>query len=298
MAAVLAFATAPAAQAAETQGFQISPPVTDLTLSPGTSSRGVMKVTNLTDQQISLQVSKQNFVAKGDEGEIELVDNGDPQYSLAPWFTINQPTVDVPPKSTKEVSYSISVPKDAEPGGRYGSVIFDTIPPKLPSGQSGATVKQRLAGLVFLRIGGDANEQLAINSFKTGHSFYEYGPVTFTTLIKNLGNVHEKPSGQIVIKNMLGFKTATIKLDEKNVIPAAARKLTSSFKRPMMFGLYSAELTLHNGTKQTLTAKTSFTVIPYKVIGFTLLALIVLVLFFWRGRKRFIRAFRILAGKE
>ncbi|MDB5178434.1 MAG: exported protein of unknown function [Patescibacteria group bacterium] len=297
MAAVLAFA-APVAQAAESQGFQISPPVTELKLDPGTSARGVVKVTNLTDQQITLQVSKQNFVARGEEGEVDLLDNGDALYSLSPWFTIGQASVDVPPKSTKEVPYILNVPPNAEPGGRYGSIIFDTIPPKLPSGQSGATVKQRLAGLIFLRVNGNANEQLAVTTFQPNHTFYEYGPINFMTRIKNLGTVHEKPTGQIVIKNVFGFKTATIKLDEKNVIPSATRKLTSTFKRRMMVGPYTAELTVHNGAKQTLTAKTSFTVIPYKLVAGVLFVLTLLVLFYWKSRKRFARAFRILAGRE
>lgn len=297
MAAVFVLTATPT-QAAETQGFQISPPVTELTLEPGTSSRGIMKVTNLTDAQMTLTISKQNFVAKGEEGEVELLDLGNPLYSLAPWFTPSRSSIDVPPKATKEVEYTIAVPKDAEPGGRYGSIIFDTVPPKLPSGQSGATVKQRLAGLIFLRIGGQAHEQISIASYKTAKNFYEYGPITFETRIKNDGNVHAKPTGEIVVKNMLGFKTATIKLDEKNVIPSATRKLNTELKRKLMFGHYTAELTLHNGAKQTLTASTSFTVIPYKLLAIVLVVLLVVGFFFWKTRRRFARAFRILAGKE
>lgn len=289
---------APVAQAAETQGFQISPPVTELALDPGTSTRATMKVTNLTDTRMTLALAKQNFVAKGEEGEIDLVDNADPRYSLAPWFTLTQGSVDVAPKATKEIEFTVSVPADAEPGSRYASVTFDTNAPKLPAGQSGAAVKQRLAGLIFLRINGDAHHQLEIASFKTGKNFYEYGPVSFETRIKNLGTVHEKPAGEIVVKNLLGFKTATIKLDEKNVIPSAIRKLDSELKKKLLFGRYTAELTLKNGTQQTLTAKTSFTAIPYKLLALILIILIVLFLFYWKARKRLSRAFRILAGRE
>jgi len=296
--AVVLAATPSPARAAQTQGFQISPPVTELALDPGTSTRGTMKVTNLTDTQMTLTLGKQNFVAKGEEGEVELVDLGDPLYSLAPWFTLARPTVEVPPKATKEIEYILSVPADAEPGGRYGSIIFDTIPPKLPTGQSGAAVKQRLAGLIFLRIGGEANEQLAIDSFKTSKTFYEYGPVLFQTRIKNSGNVHEKPTGQIVVKNMFGFTTATIKVDEKNVIPGAVRRLDTQLKRHLLLGRYTASLTLRNGAKQTLTADTTFTVVPYKLLAGLVIAALIFLLFFWKARKRLRRALRILAGRE
>jgi hypothetical protein len=294
----LSGAVTAASAGATTQGYQISPPVNSLALDRGTSSRQKVKVTNLTDQQMTLQVGKQNFVAKGEEGEVELVDDANPLYSLAPYFTVSQPTVTVPPKGTAEVFYTLSVPTNAEPGGRYGSITFNTIAAKLPSGQSGAAVRQELAALVFLRINGQANEQLSIETFKTDKSFYEYGPVSFTTRVKNLGNVHEKPTGEIVVKNMLGMKTATVAVDEKNVIPGAIRKLNTKLSNKLLFGNYTATLTLKNGDKQTLTAKTSFLAIPYKMLGLILILILVIGIPLWRGRKRWAKAFRILAGRE
>lgn len=286
------------AKAAETVGFQISPPVQTLALDRGTATRSVIKVTNLTNTQMTLQLGKANFVAKGEEGEVELVDDAAPLYSLSPYFSLSQPTITIAPRSTAEMQYVLTVPQDAEPGGRYGSITFETIATKLPSGQSGAVVKQRLAALIFLRVNGAANEQLSITSFTPDKTFYEYGPVNFTTRVKNLGNVHEKPTGDIVIRNMFGLKTATVKLDGQQIIPQAIRRLQSKLDRRLMFGKYTATLTLHNGTIQTLTSKTSFTVIPYRLIIIIFLISAVILTFYFKTRKRFKRAFRILAGKE
>jgi hypothetical protein len=295
-------------RAADTQGFQISPPVTLLSLDPGTSTKGKMKVTNLTRQQITLNITKQNFAAKGEEGEVQLVDNADPNYSLAPYFNLSQTTVDVPPVSSKEVDYTISVPVGAEPGGRYGSIVFTAATGTLAPGQSGAAVKQQLAGLIFLRINGNANEQIKIASFNSGNvdkakkftpaSFFEYGPVSFQARFQNLGNVHEKPTGQIEIKNIFGIKVGTVKLDEQNVIPGAIRRTVSTWNRHLLLGYYTATLTAHNGTQQVLTAKTSFTVIPYKLLVVVLIIVLILFFVFWRGRKRLARAGRILSGRE
>jgi hypothetical protein len=49
---------------------------------------------------------------------------------------------------------------------------------------------------------------------------------------------------------------------------------------------------------KTLTATTSFTVVPWKQLAIVLFILIILFFIIWRGRKRFARAFRILAGRE
>lgn len=287
-----------AAPAPSTLGYQVSPPVNTLALDRGTSTRQTVKVTNLTDQQLTLQVGKRNFVAKGEEGEVELVDDANPLYSLAPYFTIAQPTITVPPRGTAKVDYVLSVPLDAEPGGRYGSITFNTIAAKLPAGQSGASIRQELAPLIFLRINGAANEQLKIESFRAGRNFAEYGPVNFITRTRNLGNVHEKPTGEIVVKNMLGLTTARVKLTEQNIIPGAIRKVNSSLGRKLLFGRYTATLTMKNGTIQTLTASTSFIVLPYKLIAIVLIVLLVIAFVGRRGRKRFGRAIRILAGRE
>jgi hypothetical protein len=303
------FAMAPAVHgatasnpSAPTQSFQISPPTANYNADPGGSAKGTIKVTNLTANPLSVRVGKENFVAKGEEGEIELTDNADPQYSLAPWFTFDAPSLDIPGKETRELHYTVSVPTDAEPGGRYGSITFNSIPPKLAPGESGAAVQQTIAAIVFLRINGPAKEELSVASFAPDKDFYEYGPVALTTRIKNSGNVHEKPTGKIVIKNLLGFKVGEVKLDEHFVIPGAIRKLHNSWptgaKKPLLFGRYTAELDATYAGGKHLTAKTSFTVIPWKPTALALIVLLVLLVLLWRARKRLGRALRILAGRE
>ncbi len=290
------------AQGATSASFQISPPTSNYAGDPGTVSKGTMKVTNLTDTSLTLNISKQNFVAKGEEGEIELVDNANPLYSLAPWFNIPAGSIEVGPRATKEVTYNISVPANAEPGGRYGSIVFSTIPPKLPSGQSGATVQQNLAGVIFQRINGDAKEELKLESFAPEKNFYETGPVKLYTRVSNQGNVHEKPTGTITIKNFLGFKVAEIPLDEHFIIPASTRRLTNEWpqgdKQPWLIGKYTAELSANYAGDKTFTGTTSFMVIPWKPLSVAAVILLILFLVFWKGRRRLSRAVRILAGRE
>jgi hypothetical protein len=308
------FALAPTlTTAASTQSYQISPPTANYSDDKGGTQHGTIKVTNLTDTPMTVKVGKENFAAKGEEGEIELTDNADPLYSLAPWFSFDAAQLDIPARGTKELHYTVAIPADAEPGGRYGSIVFNTIPPKLPPGQSGAAVQQTLASIVFMRINGAAKEQLSVASFETGHldakknwsplKGFEYGPVDILTRVKNSGNVHEKPTGTITIKNLFGFKVATIPLDEHFVIPGATRRLHNTWpdakhKQQFLFGSYTATLNAKYADGKTLTASTTFTVIPWKLVAIVLIVLLVLIVFFWKTRRRFGRAFRILAGKE
>ncbi len=306
------FALAGTAHAASTSSFQISPPTANYSGDKGSTQHGTIKVTNLTTAPLSVKTGKENFVAKGEEGEIELVDNADPIYSLAPWFTLDATQLDIPALGTKELHYTVAIPTNAEPGGRYGSIVFSTIPPKLPSGQSGAAVQQTIAGIAFLRINGPANEQLNVDSFNAGNyqgkeqflnqTFFEYGPVGFLTRLKNTGTVHEKATGTIEIKNIFGLKVASIPLDEHFVIPGAIRRLHNTWGKgannPVMFGPYTATMHAKYAGGKTLSATTSFTVIPWKIVILVLVVLLLLIIFFWRGRQRLARAFRILAGRE
>jgi hypothetical protein len=291
-----------ATHAAGTQSFQISPPTANYAADPGGKVTGVIKVTNLTAEPIALRVGRQNFVAKGEEGEIELVDDANPLYSLSPWFSVPSGTIDIPGQATKSVSYTVAIPADAEPGGRYGSITFSSIPPKLPSGQSGAAVQQTIAAIVFQRINGAATEQLEVASFAADPTFSEYGPVKLVTRVKNTGNVHEKPIGTITIKNMFGMTVDKIALDEHFVIPGAVRRLTNTWPaknhKPFLIGRYTAELNATYGSDKKLTAATTFTVLPWKLLAVILIVLIILFLIFFKGRKRLARAGRILTGRE
>jgi hypothetical protein len=297
--------------AASSQGIQISPPTATYAGNKGATQSGTIKVTNLNNTAIPVTIGKEDFAAKGEEGEIELSGNADPLYSLAPWFTLDATQLTVPELGTKEVHYTIGIPPNAEPGSRYGAITFSTVPPKIPSGQSGASVQQTIAGIVFLRINGQAKEQLSVATFQTGHlgaknvwspaTWFTRGPVDFLARIKNDGNVHEKPTGTITIKNLLGMKVATVPLDEHYVIPGAVRRLHNSWptsaKKPLLLGPYQATLNATYANGQTLSASTSFTVVPWAAVIILILILILLLLL-WRARKRFGRAFRILAGRE
>ena len=282
---------------ADSLGFAVSPPAIELTADPGQTVSNSFKIINLTDTTLTLQADRNNFVAKGEEGQVDLTTSDD-LYSLAPWFTATPAIITVPPRGTQSVGFSIAVPVNAEPGGRYGSLVFHTLTGTLPNGQSGAAVKQQLATLIFLRISGAAHDEVKIASFTTDKNSYEYGPIKFSTRVQNLGNVHEKPTGTITIKDLLGRTVSTLKLDPKNVIPQAIRRTDTSWSKKLLFGRYTATLVLNNGTFQQLTAQTSFVVIPYKLIGVVLLIVIILYLLVWRNRKRFNRAFKVLFSKD
>jgi len=108
----------------------------------------------------------------------------------------------------------------------------------------------------------------------------------FYERLKNEGNVHEQPRGQISIKDMFGQKIANlnVNLENRNVLPGSTRKFEQPLDETvignrMLFGRYTADLEITYGSaenRQTMTSQLSFWVIPYKLIAGILLGLVAL----------------------
>ncbi len=144
---------------------------------------------------------------------------------------------------------------------------------------------------------GKTTEVASIESFSPKKLFWEYGPVEFDLRIKNEGNVHVKPQGIITISNFLGKKigSGVVELEPKNVLPGAVRKSIAPWNKKWLFGKYTAVVSLTYGTRpEILTASTTFIGFPYKIGGSVLLAVLIIGLFLYKGRKRIKLALRIL----
>jgi hypothetical protein len=157
-----------------------------------------------------------------------------------------------------------------------------------------------LGTLVLLRVNGDAKESMSIEQFSTTKNgenmwLFESQPITFLTRVKNTGSTHEQPTGQIAIKDMFGNAVANVNvnLNQNNVLPASTRRFDAPLDSSVvgdrfLFGRYTADLKLTYGTSgQTLTESTSFWVIPYRLVAFAIILLIVLFVVFRIGLRRY-----------
>lgn len=283
-----------AAQDAPKQGMTISPPTFELSANPGDTIKNSVRVDNLTPESLTVFVDKKNFTALGEEGQVELTEDNS-TFSLASWITVSASSANIPAKGSHTFDFTIAVPANAEPGGKFGSIVFRTNPK--PVNETGLAIGQEVGALVLLKIAGDLKDEATIEAFKAAKSFMEYGPVAFETRVKNSGNVHVKPTGSVTITDIFGNKVATVPIESRNILPGATRKINTEWSEKSLFGKYTATLSLQYGSK-VITASSSFTVIPYKVVLIWLGVIIALGvgIFFWRDR--IIRSVRILLGKE
>lgn len=281
--------------------LSVSPPVFELSANPGESINNKIRVTNLSDSPKVIFVDKRNFTALGEEGGVDLTEEGeeDSSYSLASWISVNQESATIPSRGSVVFDFTIAVPANAEPGGHFGSLIFKTEPNPV-EGQSGAAIGQEIGSLLLVKVAGDIKEEASVASFKASKNVYESGTPTLVTRVKNTGNVHFKPRGKITINNMFGREVATLQLEERNVLPSAIRRLETEWEDSgFRLGRYNANLSMVYGADDTiLNASTGFYILPYKPILAVLAVLILVGFIGYRFRDRFREAYKALAGKR
>lgn len=275
------------------KGLTITPYSLELTINPGEKVTKKISLSNDTDQTIDIAVSKRNFTANGEEGQVNLTDE-ETGFSLSSWISTNPQRKTLAPNEKEEFDITITAPNNAEPGGHFGSVVFGTVPQK-GLNQTGALLSQEVAALILIKIPGDITENARIESFNPENNFYQNGPVKFDIRVKNDSTVHIKPTGKVIVTDMFGRKF-TAPVEGKNVLPEAVRKLQATLKNKLLIGKYTADLSLAYGTQNNalLTGTTTFWAFPVKagIVGFVILVLIYLM------RKRLRKALKaLLTGK-
>lgn len=279
---------APATQAPgqASQALEIAPPVITLTANPGQTLTAQISLRGVSKDKLLVTGEINDFVAAGEDGTPKLLlDPGEESpYSLKPWVS-PLPQLMLEPRQVKNMPVTIKVPATAAPGGYYGVVRFTGTAPQLKD--TGVALSASLGSLILVRVNGQAKESLKIEEFSANSSgvkgsLFESLPIGFVERIKNDGNVHEQPAGQITITDMFNKKVATVNvnLPPRNILPGSIRK----FEQPldsgvlgntMLFGKYQADLklTYADGT-QSVAGSITFWVIPYKLIILIIVGLI------------------------
>lgn len=279
------------AQESPARSIVISPPTIEHKLNPGERSEGILKVTNNGNTDLTFSANIHDFIVEDKNGTPTILtdDTLSEKYSGASWIAVTPNTFTVPAQTTKEINYFLQVPADAAPGGRYAAAIYEPIDLIQVEG-TGAGVNTQLGSLFYITVAGPVTESAQVINFQAP-SFSEYPPVAITTEIKNNSDIHVKPSGNIIIRNMFGQEIARQDFTGGNIFPEASLIYTNQFFTDSNFkiGRYTAELSAIYGQDNNLplTASISFIIFPWKVaLAAALVVAIAIVIFFLLKRRK------------
>jgi hypothetical protein len=299
----------------------VSPTFLNLATDPGKAVESQFKVKNNSNFTENLRVRLAKFEIG--EGGKPLLSPVSPNDQFAKWVEIPEAEFSVSPNQTKTVKFTINPPAEASLGYYYAFVI-ERVQERTGGGEQQAIVAGSPALLTLLEVRSpNAKRELQLLDFSTDKLWYEYLPTNFIVKVKNTGNVHIVPTGNIFIDQggkkdiaILGANTS-----RGNILPQTERDFTATwddamitkvstqqdgktvtetkfdFDKPLSsfrIGKYTANLLLvyDNGERDVpLEASISFWVIPWKLItGAVLVILAPFILFMLirrvRGKKK------------
>ena len=235
LAVLLVFGGAGQAQAAEDVGEKItaSPAITRYSLEPGGTVSGKVQITNQGVRPFDFTVSAQDFKIKNEDYEqsYRLPQNSN---DTASWFKVTATKYHLGVGQQVDVPYTISVPKNASPGGHYAVLFAKT---DQPEERPGTIVSAKQVGSLFLlTVNGDLQKAGRIIDFKS--AFAQRSPKYEAALrMENTGNVHYDAEIRLTLTDVLG----NIKFDQqmKNaVLPQTTRKFKFEWNDAPAAGLF------------------------------------------------------------
>lgn len=268
------------------QGLEISPSIINLNGVKGGNYVVNVKVSNVTIDTQTYYTSVKDFTNKDESGapSILATSNLPDTASIRTWVSTNSKVV-LKPGEVETLVVNVTIPSNAEAGGHYGALLFSGTAPTPAS--VGLALSASAGALFLVKVDGTITEQASLASFYTAptstdnqSSFFEKAPITFVTRVKDEGNIHLQPSGQILVHDMFGnlVSTTSVNSDKANVLPNSIRRFDTTMASSWMFGRYTADLQLGYGSHgQVLTDTISFWVIPYKIVLVVLLAIITVI---------------------
>jgi hypothetical protein len=253
-------------------GLRISPAFIEEKLEPGQSVTKVISVTNAGKTEESYTAVVRDVDSMDERGGPIWTDPNVEKSGaeLSSWTTFSIQRITLAPEQTAEVAVTFTVPADAPNGGFFGMVGLEQEAPELQEGQSAIGIGFTTGTLVSLRVGEEAFDDAILRSFRSLDRLSGAADTVLETRIENTGNALIRPTGIIEISDMFGEVVSSVSFNPEAgaILPGAVRRYETTWQgEGLHLGRYEAFLVVGYGDteKKTLTATTSFWVIPGKL---------------------------------
>ncbi len=203
--------------------IQTSPLPINLITDPGKSVTTDLRVKQAGGQTERLQVSLMKFAAFGQEGKPRLIDR-EPGDDYFDWVKFDKTSFEAPNNVWQTVKMTINVPKAAA-FGYYYAVVFSRVGDDIQPDDRTNAIQGGTAVLVLLDARSpNAKRVVELDEFSSKHWLYEFLPGEFSMRLKNSGNVHAIPYGNVFItKGDKQIATLSINGERGNILPNSKR---------------------------------------------------------------------------
>ncbi len=175
----------------------LSPVSIVLETEPGVPVTNQIKIRNNSTTTEQLELSIGSFIASPTGDQPRLLDPKPDDPSLE-WLQIDKDPFTIGPSEWKTISFTFSPPKDAALSYYYSIIVSRPLNDDKKDGQ--AVIIGSPAILVLTTVKSPLiKRELQVTDFRVSSPFLEYLPQQFFIKVKNTGNVHLAPSGNVFI---------------------------------------------------------------------------------------------------
>jgi hypothetical protein len=205
------------------RGLLVTPIREYKTVDPGKTSEDTVTVANLTKNPIDVTLSAEQFSVTNFTYDYIF------QQPHEEWIKFTAPTVHLGAGEGKAIKYQLAIPKTAEPGGHYFTLLAST---SLKPNE-----KVRAATMLYVTVSGKlVKTSTILDDFVPFISFG--GDIPFRFTARNTGNTH-------FFAYISGKLEGLSAQNEKNnaahiLLPQTLRTVTGSFSAPLLPGVYKA----------------------------------------------------------
>lgn len=255
--------------------FVVGPGRFELALEPGQSRTVELVVSNRMgiEKVFSFETEDAEGTVDGSQALVLLGDDRGP-YTIKDYISVPYNEFTLQHAQRARIPVTVSIPADADPGGRYGSLLISIVSDRNELNAAGgaapaSVLVSRIGTLFFISTPGSTEAAGETLDFATvnDESVFTDSPIPMSVVFENTGDVHLNPYGEVRITNLLGDEVGFVELAPWFVLPDAIRNRVVEWDRELLIGRYTATAQINRGYDDVIDTRTIvFWVLPWKIL--------------------------------
>ena len=214
----------------------ITPLRNELIIDAGTSYKGAVTLRNTGTSSLTIKLDAQAFDVINQNYDYAFK----PKSPVNNWVSFAQPSIVLNAGQSYIVSYLISVPIGAEPGGKYISIFASA----QPATTDGVTSVDRVGSLIYITIPGAITKTGELLSLRSG--FVTTDLINWSAVIRNSGSAHFRTTYEARLSTLWNADVTTTQ-NIALILPSSVRLVQGTIEHPTLLGLYKVHYTFSLG---------------------------------------------------
>jgi len=241
---------------AQGMSFRVEDSKIRLSVAPGSSQAGTIRLYSQSDTEIHLRVYLEDWkYEEKQDGSKNFFPAQSTPLSGAGWIKFNPGEITLPAYGVGSINYIVNVPQEAT-GGYYAVMFFETLlsTPVQSEGigidsdevRSGIDLALRIGSLFYIEVKDTIKRVAGLKNLSVSKD-EEDKPLFIAVDLQNSGNVDITADGTFHIMDKKGMVYARGEFNKIYTFPGDTARLTSSWGEPLSKGRYDLILTIDLG---------------------------------------------------